>query len=154
MKKAQFRKQQSGFTLIELVVVIVILGILAATAIPRFVNMSTQARVATVNGMVGALRSAVAITQATYLAAGNNASTEVFLQGQSGAGNGVAVAAGTGLPAATELGIERALGSMDGFTVTHAAGVSTFTPTNGGATCNATYTAATGVVATGTLASC
>lgn len=154
MRETRIGKQQSGFTLIELVVVIVILGILAATAIPRFVNMSADARIATVNGMVGALRSAVAITQARYMATGINTSTEVFLQGQSGVGNGVTVAAGTGLPAATAAGIERALGSMDGFAVVHAAGVSTFTPTNGGNTCTAVYTAATGVVSTGALTNC
>lgn len=62
--------KQSGFTLIELVLVIVILGILAAAALPRFSDLSTQARVASVNGLAGSVRSAAAIAHATQLARG------------------------------------------------------------------------------------
>ena len=53
-----------GFTLIELVIVIVILGILAAVAIPKYEDMQEQARVATLKGQVGSIRSAVAIQYA------------------------------------------------------------------------------------------
>jgi MSHA pilin protein MshA len=76
-------KQQSGFTLIELVLVIVILGILAATALPRFSDLSSQARVAAVNGMAGALRSGAAIGHATQLARNIASSTAVTIEGQS-----------------------------------------------------------------------
>jgi prepilin-type N-terminal cleavage/methylation domain-containing protein len=55
-------KRQTGFTLIELVVVIVILGILAATAVPRFTTMTTQARQAVAEGILGAVMSAAVIT--------------------------------------------------------------------------------------------
>ena len=50
-----------GFTLIELVVVITILGILAAFAIPKFIALDSQARIATVNGLVGTVKSAAAL---------------------------------------------------------------------------------------------
>jgi MSHA pilin protein MshA len=56
--------EKKGFTLIELVMVIVILGILATVAIPKFVNLTTEARISATKGGLGAMRSAVAIEYA------------------------------------------------------------------------------------------
>lgn len=55
------RAKPGGFTMVELIVVIVILGALAAIALPRFVNLSTDAERAAVEGWVGALKSAQGI---------------------------------------------------------------------------------------------
>lgn len=64
------KQSQRGFTLIELVMVIVILGVLAAVALPKFVDLSGDAKQAAISGAAGALSSAAAINYATASARG------------------------------------------------------------------------------------
>lgn len=128
--------KQKGFTLIELVMVIVILGILAAFAVPRFADVTSDARKATVDAVAGSLRSAAALAHATSLSQSKSAGQTVTMENTS-------ITMSAFYP--TISGIINALSDYSGFTPV-SSGTDTITFEKIGATteatCNARYTEA------------
>ena len=133
-------KKQQGFTLIELIVVIVILGILSAIALPKFVNLSGDARGSVVRGVAGAMAAANALVSARANILGTLGTTATPVNVNVG---GATVSVANGFAAsATALALVMDLQPAADFTIA-AASIQHARATTVGATCAVAYTAAT-----------
>lgn len=148
------RRSIQGFTLIELIIVITIMGILAAVALPRFINAQRDARVAKAQALFGSIRAAAALARsrceldlAGLVAGGTCTAT-------AGTANmdGTPVTMINRFPAATAAGIQAAaqlVPASDGLTATIAGTTITFDMLGAttATTCRISYTAATALIA-------
>ena len=119
--------KRNGFTLIELVVVIVILGILAAIAAPKFMDLQTDARISAINGLSGAIKSAVNMSYAKSIIKGTD-KLDVFCGVEKNANISTCPEGATevftkyGIPAADVAGIVEALQNEESYDKKDAAG--------------------------------
>ena len=134
-------KRRSGFTLIELVVVIAIIGILAAFALPKFASLQGEARMAKMNAALGSVKSAAAMAHAQLLVSGlsatyTNAASPFSIEG-------VAVIFTNGYPTAGTIAQLGGITTPDYPAPTVGGSVATITADTNHAACAVTYTEAT-----------
>src|SRR5579885_775381 len=135
------RSEQRGFTLIELIVVIVILGILAGFAVPKFMGLEDQARISSMQAISGSLQSAASMAHGIAEATGATGPAATITV------NGATINMVYGYPAASATGIQALLQDTSGYTISGAGPLKFAVNGAPTATCAVDYAAATSATA-------
>lgn len=135
------RARQAGFTLLELVVVIVIVGILAAVAVPKFTSLTADARAGVIKGVSGAMASA---NIAVYAAAVSQGEAGKLLGSVSACGGTIATAYGYAADSNNTTGLGKCVDLNPALDFTVVTGAIQHARASAGTTCQAGYTAPSG----------
>jgi MSHA pilin protein MshA len=136
------KKLNSGFTFVQLIIVLIIVAAIAVLAIPRFISQTSNARIAGLNGLVDAINNATMLSAAQYHTL--TATSNKNLSSITANDRTITVMPNTGFPTASETGIGSALPVLSGFSVKYVAGTAVFnfnTPVNN---CSVTYNETSG----------
>jgi MSHA pilin protein MshA len=131
--KSKRKKNEGGFTLIELIMVIVILGIISAVAIPKFLSLSDSAKLSAARGVGGAIASSISAEHSDYLINGNTYDLDDVLSSTAFTSGITYQTTPTASPAAGEISCDAAGASGDAIHLNYKNSTFewTYTPRNG-----------------------
>lgn len=133
------KKLNKGFTFVQMIIVLAVIGIIGIVSIPRFINQTTNARIAGLNGLIEAINNATILSASQYHTL--SSTTNKNLTSITTNKKTITVMPGTGYPTANESGIGSALPALSGFSVNYVSGTAIYNFTKPINNCSVTYNA-------------